>query len=404
MSKASIFIIFPISKFCGNKASQSCKSFCSENTFLGDFTGKSLWQDSFGFGTTGSLQRTVPISEPRPPHGHADVRPPAPCNPSAAGGPRCSERTARDSIAETKPSLRSSKAGGAMRPCSPGYGGSGRGSAGRGQHAAPPQGPLGVVVRHAASRRPVAWGRRRRDSTSHHAPRLQSPAQAARFPRTGPTEPAEFTPAHLPLHTQLRSSRSPRQSRLSHSRPRGPAAASLAHQLGRANCVTPSECPRPSLVRLPPPAPAPARRRSALRTAGLPLSPRGPRRQARTHRPAPRRPRTRGPEPFPGIGSPGGALGQPSRARGKRSRPRQGGSFSRAAGRAAGPGPAAALLTDSGGIRVHFRAALHTLPARPGSCPAPNPEPGHRHPHPAHCPRPLVRAAAGRGEFRPPTG
>lgn len=59
MIKASIFIIFPTSKFYSNKASQSCNSFRSENTFLGDSTGTSLWQDSFVLGTTAwSLQRT----------------------------------------------------------------------------------------------------------------------------------------------------------------------------------------------------------------------------------------------------------------------------------------------------------------------------------------------------------
>lgn len=39
MIKASILIIFPVSKFCSNEVSLSCNSLRSENTFLGDFTG-----------------------------------------------------------------------------------------------------------------------------------------------------------------------------------------------------------------------------------------------------------------------------------------------------------------------------------------------------------------------------
>lgn len=288
-----------------------------------------------------------------------------------------------------------------MLPKAGGDGGSGRGSAGRGQRAAPPQGPLGAVVRQAASHRLAAWSRHRRNSTSHHAPRLQFSAQEAWFSRTGPAEPTEFTPARLPLHTQLRSPRSPRQSRLSHSRPRGLAAASLARQLGRANCVIPSERPRPSPVRLPPPAPAPAPWGWAPRAAGLRLFPRGPHRQERAHT-APLRggPALAGLNPSPASGVPVARSAKPHGS----------------GAREATHNRAVLSAGQRGGRRARARRYSLTAAAsecifvqrctrcRPGSCPAPNPEPGHGHPRPAHCPRPLVRAAGGCGESRPLTG
>lgn len=121
MIKASIFIIFPAGKFYSNKASQSCNSFRSENTFLGDFTGTSLWQDSFVLGKTAwSLQRTRRCLSLNPGHPTATQMcdPPhhATCLQQAI---RAARNAQPETIAETKPSLRSSKTGGAISPCSP---------------------------------------------------------------------------------------------------------------------------------------------------------------------------------------------------------------------------------------------------------------------------------------------
>lgn len=144
----------------------------------------------------------------------------------------------------------------------------------------------------------------------------------------GSPAPARWNPLNspspvLPLHTQLRSPRCPQQSRLSHGRARGPAAVSPARQLGRANCVTPSERPRPSPERLPPPAPAPPG--EGAESWGRPLSPRGPHRRARTHRPAPLRggPAPAGPNPSPASRVPVAPSAKPHGAGAREAAPRR---------------------------------------------------------------------------------
>lgn len=222
-----------------------------------------MWQGSFVLGTTAwSPQRTwtVPVPEPRP---RRCVTPPYAMQPVYSRRSLLlrthSQKLYGGDKALATP-LQNRRRDPPVLPRAGGDGGSGRGSAGRGQRAASPQSPLGVVVRHAAPLRGAAAAgtppptMRRGSSPPHKQP--GSPAPARRN--------AVNSPPPVFLYTRSSAGRAPLGSpgSLTAGHERQPHPHPLASWVGQTASHPPSApsplrcgCPRP----LPPPPPGAAR-------------------------------------------------------------------------------------------------------------------------------------------------